>query len=280
MPRFLGISASGEPRFSARVMYKLFKRTHVPGIFEVQMSGACDTGIARDHNEDAIALQEDDGRGYHLAIVCDGMGGHSAGEIASAIAVQVIGEHLAHHFASAQVPDEIPDLLRAAFNLANERIDDHAMANPAAQGMGCTCVAVLGIRDRFWVAHTGDSRGYRVRDGRVEQLTLDHTMVQELVTQGLLTPEQAAVHPYRGRISRCLGHGQQKCDCDISEFVLDRGDNLLLCSDGLSDVVGHAEISALVGQRDVRDASRRLIEAANKAGGPDNISAIVMRRVV
>jgi serine/threonine protein phosphatase PrpC len=261
-------------------MYKLFKRTHVPGIFEVQMSGACDTGIARDHNEDAIALQEDDGRGYHLAIVCDGMGGHSAGEIASAIAVQVIGEYLAEHFAKAQIPEAIPDLLRDAFTLANERIDDHAMANPAAQGMGCTCVAVLGIRDRFWVAHAGDSRAYRVRDGQVEQITVDHTMVQELVSQGLLTPEQAAVHPYRGRISRCLGHGQQKCDADITEYVLDRGDNLLLCSDGLSDVVGNAEIIALVGQRDVRDASRRLIEAANKAGGPDNISAIVMRRVV
>ena len=79
-------------------MYKLFKRSHVPGTFEVQMAGACDTGIARDHNEDAIAIQEDDGRGYHLAIVCDGMGGHSAGEIASAIAVQVIGEYLAEEF--------------------------------------------------------------------------------------------------------------------------------------------------------------------------------------
>lgn len=257
-------------------MYKLFKRTHVPGIFEVQMSGACDTGIARDHNEDAIAIQEDDGRGYHLAIVCDGMGGHSAGEIASAIAVGVIGEYLSENFGKAA----IPDLLRDAFTLANERIDDHAMANPAAQGMGCTCVAILGIRDHFWVAHTGDSRAYRVREGVAEQITIDHTMVQELVAQGLLTPEQAAVHPYRGRISRCLGHGQQKCDADISEYVLDRGDSLLLCSDGLSDVVTTAEIVALVGQRDVRDASRRLIEAANKAGGPDNISAIVMRRVV
>ncbi|MBK6922025.1 MAG: Stp1/IreP family PP2C-type Ser/Thr phosphatase [Deltaproteobacteria bacterium] len=257
-------------------MYKLFKRSHVPGIFEVQMSGACDTGIARDHNEDAIAIQEDDGRGYHLAIVCDGMGGHSAGEIASAIAVQVIGEYLGEHFGQA-TPDE---LLRHAFTLANERIDDHALANPNAQGMGCTCVAVLGIRDHFWVAHAGDSRAYRVREGNVEQLTVDHTMVQELVSQGLLKPEQAAVHPYRGRISRCLGHGQQKCDADITEHTLEHGDNLLLCSDGLSDVVGNPEIAALVGQRDVRDASRRLIEAANKAGGPDNISAIVMRRVV
>lgn len=257
-------------------MYKLFKRTHVPGIFEVQMSGACDTGIARDHNEDAIAIQEDDGRGYHLAIVCDGMGGHSAGEIASAIAVQVIGEYLASNWGSG----EPPDLLRDAFTLANERIDDHAAVNPQAQGMGCTCVAVLGVRDKFWVAHAGDSRAYRVRGGAVEQITTDHTMVQELVSQGLLTPEQAAVHPYRGRISRCLGHGQQKCDADVTEYTLEKGDNLLLCSDGLSDVVTSPEIVALVCQRDVRDASRRLIEAANKAGGPDNISAIVMRRVV
>jgi protein phosphatase len=146
--------------------------------------------------------------------------------------------------------------------------------------MGCTCVAVLGVRDRFWVAHAGDSRVYRVRDGKAQQLTIDHTMVQELVDQGLLTSEQAAVHPYRGRISRCLGHGKQKGDADVGEFILDKGDNLLLCSDGLSDVIPDEELAALVCQRDVRDASRRLIDAANKAGGPDNISAIVMRRIV
>jgi protein phosphatase len=257
-------------------MYKLFKRSHVPGTFEVQMSGACDTGIARDHNEDAIAIQEDDGRGYHLAIVCDGMGGHSAGEIASALAVGVISEYIEEHF-----HDKDPMvLLHEAFSLASDRIDDQAAHNPTAHGMGCTCVAVLGVRDRIWIAHTGDSRAYRVREGAAEQLTVDHTMVQELVAQGLLTAEQASVHPYRGRISRCLGHGKQKSDADVAEHELGKGDNLLLCSDGLSDVVPVDEIQALVCQRDVRDASRRLIEAANKAGGPDNISAIVMRRVV
>ncbi len=257
-------------------MYKLFKRSHVPGIFEVQMAGACDTGIARDHNEDAIAIQEDDGRGYHMAIVCDGMGGHSAGEVASALAVGVLGEFIAAEFGRL----EPPELLRAAFTRASARIDDQAAHNPTAHGMGCTCVAVLGVRDRFWVAHAGDSRVYRVRDQKAEQLTVDHTMVQELVEQGLLTPEQAAVHPYRGRISRCLGHGQHKSDADVTEHVLEKGDNLLLCSDGLSDVVPDEELVALVCQRDVRDAARRLIEAANKAGGPDNISAIVIRRVV
>lgn len=257
-------------------MYKLFKRSHIPGIFEVQMSGCCDTGIARDHNEDAIAIQEDDGRGYHLAIVCDGMGGHSAGEVASALAVDVLSEFIESNFHEIE-PNE---LLRRAFATANERIDDQAAHNPTAHGMGCTCVTILGVRDRFWVAHAGDSRLYRVRGGGAKQLTSDHTMVQELVDQGLLTPEQASVHPYRGRISRCLGHGKNKSDADVGSFTIEKGDNLLLCSDGLSDVVPLDEIAALVGQRDVRDASRRLIEAANKAGGPDNISAIVVRRVV
>lgn len=257
-------------------MYKLFKRSHIPGLFEVQVSGACDTGIARDHNEDAIAIQEDDGRGYHLSIVCDGMGGHSAGEVASALAVGVIGDFISQNFGRAD-PDE---LLREAFSRAGTAIDDQAAHNPNAHGMGCTCVTVLGIRERLWVAHAGDSRAYRFRPQGGEQITTDHTMVQELVEQGLLTPEQAANHPYRGRISRCLGHGKQKSDADVNMVELDKGDNILICSDGLSDVVTLEELVALVGQRDVRDASRRLIEAANKAGGPDNISAIVMRRVV
>lgn len=241
------------------------------------MSGACDTGIARDHNEDAIAIQEDDGRGYHLGIVCDGMGGHSAGEVASALAVGVISEFIAKNFLEL----DPASLLIEAFELANDRIDDQASHNPAAHGMGCTCVAALGIRDQLWIAHAGDSRAYRIREGEpLEQLTVDHTMVQELVEQGLLTPEQAATHPYRGRISRCLGHGKKKSGADVASFVMEKGDNVLLCSDGLSDVVPKDEIAALVCQRDVRDASRRLIDAANIAGGPDNISAIVMRRIV
>ncbi len=258
-------------------MYKLFKRSHVPGTFEVQISGACDPGIARDHNEDAIAIQEDDGRGYLLTIVCDGMGGHSAGEVASALAVGVISEYVEQEFGGDKTPDQ---LLQEGFALANERIDEQAQANPSAHGMGCTCVAVMGIHDRMWIGHAGDSRLYRVRDAVAEQITVDHTIVQELVAQNLITPEPAATHPYRGRISRCLGHGKHKSGASINEITLEKGDNLLLCSDGLSDVVPIEEIQALVCQRDVRDATRRLIEAANKHGGPDNISVIVMRRVV
>lgn len=257
-------------------MYKLFKRTHHPGTFELQMAGACDPGRARDHNEDAIAIQEDDGRGYYLALVCDGMGGHNAGEVASAIAVETISKYLEQHFGTRD--NQV--LLEEAFAQASLRIDEQAELNTDARGMGCTAVMVLGVRDRIWVAWAGDSRAYQVQAAEIVQLSSDHTVVQELVDQELITAEQAAVHPYRGRISRCLGHGKKKGHPTIREFAFPIGANVLVCSDGLSDVLPDHEVQVLVGQRDVRSSARRLIEAANGAGGPDNISAIVMRRVV
>jgi protein phosphatase len=257
-------------------MYKLFKRTLHPGVFEVQLAGACDPGIARDHNEDAISMQEDDGRGYWMAIVCDGMGGHNAGEVASAMAVELIRAHVAEHFTT----DSPEKLLTDSFIMASKKIDAYADINPDARGMGCTAVAVLGIRDKFWVAHSGDSRCYRVRGGKIEQITTDHTMVQEMVDSGIITPEQAAVHPYRGRISRCLGHGKNRDEPTVNAFELVRGDNLLLCSDGLSDVVEDDEIAVLALQRDPRAAVGRLVDAANKGGGPDNISALLVRRTL
>jgi len=258
-------------------MYKLFKRTHHPGSFEVQLAGACDPGIARDHNEDAITVQEDDGRGYFLGLVCDGMGGHNAGEIASALAIEVMSAELATRIAAAEAPGEA---IARAFDAANRRIDEHAELEPDARGMGCTAVLALGVKDQLWVGHAGDSRAYRLRDGALTPLTSDHTLVQEMLDGGLITPEQAAVHPYRGRISRCLGHGKNRSEPTINEFTLNPGDNVLLCSDGLSDVLPEPEIAAFVGQRDVRSACRRLVEAANKAGGPDNVSVVILRRVV
>lgn len=241
------------------------------------MAGACDPGIARDHNEDAISIQEDDGRGYYLAIVCDGMGGHNAGEVASAIGVENISGHVAENFDPA---GDIQALLEGAFRRASTAIDESAALNPEAKGMGCTAVCVLGIHDQLYVAHAGDSRAYRVEGEQIEPLTLDHTMVQEMVNNGLITPEQAAVHPYRGRISRCLGHGKNKGDPTVSHYEIAAGQNVLLCSDGLSDVLSEDDIRALVGQRDVRSSVRRLIDATNKSGGPDNISAVVLRRIL
>ena len=256
-------------------MYKLFKRTFYPGHFEVQMAGACDTGMSREHNEDAIAIQEDDGRGYYLAIVCDGMGGHNAGELASAIAVEKIGSYIDSHFRK-QGPRE---LLYHSFLLASTAITDFSAKSPDTEGMGCTCVMVMGIRDKMWVAHSGDSRAYLVDKKAATPITLDHTMVQELVTKGVITKEQAAVHPYRGRISRCLGHGRSKGVPDINAGIIEAGDNILLCSDGLSDVVPNDELHNIITQNTAQEATRKLVHAANRHGGPDNISAVLIRRV-
>ena len=145
--------------------------------------------------------------------------------------------------------------------------------------MGCTCVMVMGVRDKMWVAHSGDSRAYLVDKKAATPITLDHTMVQELVTKGVITKEQAAVHPYRGRISRCLGHGRSKGVPDINAGIIEHGDNILLCSDGLSDVVPNEELHELVIQNPAPTAVRKLVQAANHHGGPDNISAIILRRV-
>ncbi len=257
-------------------MYKLFRRSHYPGNFEVQMAGACDPGMAREHNEDAISLQDDDGRGYYMAIVCDGMGGHNAGEVASAIAVETISKYIENNFRK-QGPRE---LLYHGFLLASTTITDYTQRNPDTEGMGCTAVMVMGIRDKMWVAHSGDSRAYLVDKRAATPITLDHTMVQELVTKGVITREQAAVHPYRGRISRCLGHGRSKGVPDINAGIIEISDNILLCSDGLSDVVPAEQIHQIITGTSTRNAARQLVQAANRAGGPDNISAVLIRRML
>lgn len=257
-------------------MYKLFRRTHVPRELEVQMAGACDPGMARGHNEDAIALREDDGCGFYLAIVCDGMGGANAGEVASAAAVEMIGAYIERGFGNER-PES---LLRGAFTEASQHIDEIARANPSSRGMGCTAVVALGIGQELYLANAGDSRAYRRRGSRLEQLSDDHTMVCEMVTMGLLSQRQADEHPYRGRISRCLGHGKNREEPAIRNVELERGDDILLCTDGLSDVVEDDEIERILSGNEVRQVTRRLIDAANAEGGPDNISAVVLRRVV
>ncbi|MCA9691815.1 MAG: protein phosphatase 2C domain-containing protein [Nannocystaceae bacterium] len=257
-------------------MYKLFKRCHYPGNFEVQMAGACDPGMSREHNEDAISLQDDDGRGYYMAIVCDGMGGHNAGEVASALAVETITRYIDDNF-RMQGPRE---LLYHSFLLASTSIMDHTSRKPETEGMGCTAVMVMGMKDKMWVAHSGDSRAYLVDRRAATPITLDHTMVQELVTKGVITRDQAAVHPYRGRISRCLGHGKSKGVPDINAGIIEISDNILLCSDGLSDVVPAEQIHAIITGTSTRNAVRQLVLAANKAGGPDNISAVLIRRML
>jgi PPM family protein phosphatase len=234
-------------------------------------AAATDVGRMRKNNEDSYLSQKP------VAAVADGMGGHSAGEVASAIAIEEL----------AALRDRGPwenetaatDDLRQAILRANRRIRDMAASDRKLNGMGTTLVALLEDGDLVHLANIGDSRGYLLRQGELSQVTVDHSLVQELVDDGRLSPEDAERHPQRSVITRALGIDPE-VEFDLFTYKLQLGDRLLLCSDGLSDVVEPTQIrNVLLRVRNPYEAAGRLIEVANQQGGPDNITVIVVDAV-
>lgn len=232
------------------------------------MAGKTDTGKKRSRNEDAIAWDLD--RGY--AILADGMGGHNSGDLASAIAVQTLKESLDGGRGKARISDR----LRLAVKEANSRIRECAGERPELSGMGTTVVVARFDKNGMTVAHVGDSRIYRFRKGKLEQLTVDHSLVQELVKGGFMTPEEARVSQNRNIITRALG-SEPEVEVDVQYWRLRAGDMLLLCSDGLSDLVEDTAIQNILQQSpDLDSAADSLVHAANEQGGTDNISVILV----
>jgi protein phosphatase len=212
-----------------------------------------------------------------VAAVADGMGGHSAGEVASAIAIEelaALGERGPWENETAATDD-----LKQAILRANRRIREMAASDRKLNGMGTTLVALLQDGDMVHVANVGDSRGYLLRQGELSQVTVDHSLVQELVDDGRLSPEDAERHPQRSVITRALGIDPE-VEFDLFTYKLQVGDRLLLCSDGLSDVVETTQIrNVLLRVRSPQKAARQLITVANEQGGPDNITVIVVDAV-
>jgi serine/threonine protein phosphatase PrpC len=239
-----------------------------------------DIGLKRELNEDsAISIQPEDQQVMEskgiLFVVADGMGGHSRGEVASQLAVNVIRDVYYQ-----QVSDDLETSLRLALEQANTRLYNENMAmSPKPepdQMMATTCVAAVVQGDTLYVANAGDSRAYIVRDGQAQQISLDHSVVAQQLREGLITKEQAKDHPDRNKIYRCLGiHEVEEVDT-FSEKV-QAGDLLLLCTDGLSELVPEDEVIAIVQQYEPQESVQRLIERANGMGGKDNITAIVAR---
>lgn len=222
-------------------------------------------------NEDSCGHRET--RFGHLSVVCDGMGGHSGGAEASSLALQTILDHFDWAVDGA-APAEV---LREALREANRRVYRMQSAEPGARP-GSTVVALLVHRDGAEVAHVGDSRVYMLHEGQVFQVTKDHSMVQELVDRGFLTPAQAAVHPSANQITRALGMGDD-VDVDVRARPLPyvTGDAFVLCSDGLSDLVEPHEILQVVGSAPAQQAAGQLVDLANARGGHDNITVQVVR---
>jgi serine/threonine protein phosphatase PrpC len=245
--------------------------------YVLDAAGLSDRGVKREHNEDAWSSPPADLTSKQLAakgrlyLVADGVGGHQAGDVASTMAAQIIQERY-----YADPSDDMAGSLTAAIQAANEQIDASAAARPERRGMGTTVTAVALRENEMIVANVGDSRTYLIRAGQARQLTADHTWVEEQVQAGLITREQADRHPQRNIITRSLG-GMPELQVDIFEEQVQWGDSLLLCSDGLSNMVSDQEIGALLSQgRQARATVNELIRLAKQRGAPDNVTAVVL----
>ena len=229
-----------------------------------------DVGRTRSGNEDSYFC------GRTVFAVADGLGGHQGGEVASAAAVEPLAALDGREFAE---PREAAEALAEAIRTANTAILDQAAGNPELWGMGTTVTAAAVAGDHFLqLAHVGDSRAYLLRDGALDQLTTDHTVVGELVRRGRLTPDQAAVHPERSILTRAVGL-DPRIPVDTPDPIdLHPGDQVLLCSDGLTEAVRDPQITEILSTHpDGNAACTALIDAANDAGGPDNITVVLLR---
>ncbi len=242
-----------------------------------------DPGLRRTSNEDSYSTRPDVG----LFVVADGMGGHVAGEVASRVAVEAI-EAFIEETAGADKNRTWPfpfdptlsleaNRLKAAFRLANRRIASAIADSQGLRGMATTASAVLFGERRASVGHVGDSRVYVLRKGALEQITHDHSWVEEQVRAGMLSPTAARQHPWRNVVTRALSGGEDP-EVDVTEVTPVPGERYLLCSDGLFAVVPDARIAEILGRKDVPlDAiCRGLVEAANEEGGPDNITTLIL----
>ena len=242
------------------------------------------TGIERSHNEDALlviksqAAGDDSPPNFGLFVVADGMGGHRAGEVASAVSIRTVARRITEQTiiqlldrTTGAEMEPLQDLLRSAIEEANEAVVEQV------PGGGTTLTAVVMLGHQMTIGHVGDSRAYLLQDGRAEVLTRDHSLVERLRELGQLTQEEAAVHPQRNVLYRAIGQGAN-LEVDVSSFPTPSGGYLMVCSDGLWGVLGDERMKAIIDNApSPQIACEQLVDAANAAGGPDNITVILVR---
>jgi protein phosphatase len=250
----------------------------------VLAAGETNVGMKRTHNEDSYAVVDDD----HLYIVADGMGGHASGEVASRMAIDTLREFFQATSADPEAtwPYKMDksrgyeeNRLITSIKLANLRIHESAQRDPKLRGMGTTVVAILAVDEGVLIGHVGDSRVYRLRDGELEQLTEDHSLLNDYIKMKKLTEEEIANFPHKNVIVRALGM-KETVKVDTIYDKPKPGDVYILCSDGLCGPVTDDEIQQITtSTKDLKAATSSLIEKANERGGPDNIT-VVMAKVM
>lgn len=254
----------------------------MPAQVRLLSAGLSDVGRKRTHNEDSFALVESE----NLYLVADGMGGHSSGEVASRMAIETMAEFFAATSADPEATwpykmdkargyDE--NRLVTGIKLANRRIYEAAQRETRLHGMGTTMVALLAVRDAMLIGHVGDSRVYRIRNGVLEQLTEDHSLLNDYIKMKSMTPEEIESFPHKNVIVRALGM-KETVKVDAILDTPKPGDLYLLCSDGLCGPASDEEIKEIVlKHKDLRETAQALIDRANEHGGPDNVTVVLCR---
>jgi protein phosphatase len=242
----------------------------------LEFFSATDTGRARNNNEDSVAVDEES----RLIVLADGMGGYNAGEVASGMATSFIKSELGRWLSEASDNASDTDVRRAmdiCVDNANRAIFNAANSNPQYAGMGTTLVVGVFREGRLLMGHVGDSRGYRLRGGRLAQITHDHSLLQEQIDSGLITAEQAAFSANKNLVTRAVGvEDTVLLETHLHDVM--PGDLYLLCSDGLSDMLDDESIAQLLqGSDSLSEVGAALVDAANDAGGKDNISVVLAR---
>lgn len=234
-----------------------------------------DAGKVRDHNEDSVIIVKNN-EGSYLMAIADGMGGHSAGEVASSIAIGYLGKHFKETFINMSKVDAV-NWIRDAVDAINTLIFQHEKTHPESKGMGTTLVMAVLTKEYLLFGNVGDSSGFVMKDEKLHKVTYDHTLVNLLVSAGELTKEEASNHPKKNVLMKALGAALEidvdifDCDMDITE--------ILLSSDGLTNMLEKQQIEkVLLGEGEVEDKVNRLIQKANNRGGTDNISVAYLIR--
>lgn len=259
---------------------------------KLRFAGLTDVGRTRQNNEDNFFISSTE----PLCVVADGMGGHNSGEIASAYAIRAIREYYEQTLVSPEFEARLRSRLPAwpfkkrapehpeerrlvqAVLLANEVVHSFSTKNESFAGMGTTVVGAYFIENGVYIAHVGDSRCYRIRKGLIERITRDHSLADAYLEMGILTAEELPNFPYKNVVTRAIGLAET-VEPEIQFFSIQAGDTFLMCSDGLTDPLGDREIREIVeaNDRDIEEACRQLIHAANARGGPDNITVVIAK---
>lgn len=240
----------------------------------MRVVGASHAGRVRPSNQDAYICGMLTSQ-TAFAVVCDGMGGANGGNVASALAMRRIADHLVDGFRESATDDAVRRLMESAIEAANSEVFEAAMEDESLRGMGTTAVVVIANERDAYVAHVGDSRAYMVTHDTIEQITRDHSVVQDMVAKGQITEEQARSHPQKHFLTRALGVEDEML-CDFTTVSLPEDGTILICTDGLSNMVEADTLQSLIRTFPLEEIPQKLINTANLAGGSDNITVVAL----